>query len=239
MANTFERNSSSVDPVGKNILETVQKADHYNRWIFNLVKPFLYGEIIEISSGIGIFTDLLVQEKYRVTATDYNSDYLNFLSQKHPGLSIFNFDLTANTTPRGILNKFDTAICFNVLEHIAAENQALQNIKNTLKPGGKLIILVPAFRFVYGRLDKNLGHIRRYTKKSLRNSLIRNGFIVKSSRYLNPLGLLGWWINSLLLRNDISGWQIRLFEFFSRPILLLERYISFPFGLSVITIART
>lgn len=234
MANTAQASSSVHDPVGENILETVGKADYYNRWIFNLIKPYLQGEIIEIGSGIGNFTRLLSEHHYKITATDYNQIYLTKLK-----VPTFQFDLTTPSTPRALLNKFDVAICFNVLEHIAVENQALKNIKNTLRPGGKLIILVPAFKFVYGKLDKNLGHVRRYTKTSLYSALMRNGFTVESARYLNPLGLLGWWINSLFKHGTISLWQIKLFELLSRPQLFLEKYLSFPFGLSVMTIAHT
>jgi len=237
MANSTSANSSSLDPVGQNILETVQKAGHYNRWLFSLIKPYLKGEIIEIGSGIGNFTSPLVQQNYQVTATDYNQVYLTNLTQKLSNLKTFNFDLTSVTVPRALLNKFDTAICLNVLEHIAEQNQALQNIYHTLKPGGKLIILVPAFRIAFGKLDINLGHIRRYTQKSLKNALVRNNFTVEKSRYLNPLGLFGWWVNSLLRRSTISPWQIWLFEFLSRPQLFVEKFISFPFGLSVLSTA--
>jgi len=240
MANSSSGNSSSLDPLGKNILETIQKANHYNNWLFNLIKPNLQGEIIDIGAGIGNFTDLLLKDKYSITATDYSQNYLDLLQKQYPKLSTFNFDLTSNSTPRAILNKFDTAICFNVLEHIATENLALQNIRNSLKTGGKLIILVPAFQLAFGKLDRNLGHFRRYTKKSLINTLVRNGYTIENIRYLNPLGLIGWWINGKILhRGTISTWQIMLFEFFSRPILFLEQYIPFPFGLSVIAIART
>lgn len=231
MANPTPHLASISDPVGQNILETVQKADYYNHWTFNLIKPYLQGEIIEIGSGIGNFTTLL--KDYRLTATDYNQNYLAKLT-----VPTFQFDLTCSNTPRALLNKFDIAICFNVLEHIAEQNQALQNIKNTLRPGGKLIILVPAFQFAFGKLDRNLGHFRRYTKKSLNNALIRNGFTIEKSRYLNPLGLIGWWINSLFRHGSVANWQIAVFDLLSRPILFLEQYLSFPFGLSVMTIAR-
>ena len=230
---------SVIDNHGKQILDFMQTAGHYNKWILQLITPYLTGDIIEIGSGTGNFTAMISRKNSRLTATDYNRDYLSLLQKHFPKLQTFYFDLESPRIPMALNQKFDTAICLNVLEHIANESVALKNIFDTLKPGGKLIISVPAFKFAFGRVDRSLGHIRRYTQKSLKNSLIRQGFTVISCRYINFLGLWGWWFNTKILkRNTIYLWQIRLFEIFSRPFLFLENYLPAPMGISVFSLAR-
>ena len=229
----------ALDGFGKQILDTIKTAGHYNQWILKLIAPHLTGDIIEIGSGTGNFTVLISRITSRLTATDYNQEYLDILHRHFPKLQTFHLDLESPRIPMALYQKFDTAVCLNVLEHIANESVALKNIFDTLKPGGKLIISVPAFKFAFGRVDRSLGHIRRYTKKSLKNSLTRHNFSIISCRYFNFLGLWGWWFNTKILkRNTIYPWQIRLFEIFSRPFLFLENYLPAPMGLSVFCLAQ-
>jgi len=229
---------SVADNHGKQILDAMQTAGHYNQWILQLISPYLTGDVIEIGSGTGNFTALISKTTSRLTATDYNQDYLDILHRHFPKLQTFYFDLESPRIPMALNQKFDTAVCLNVLEHIANESVALKNIYDVLKPGGKLIISVPAFKFAFGRVDRSLGHIRRYTKKSLNNSLIRHNFTITSCRYLNFLGLWGWWFNTKILkRNIIYPWQIQIFEILSRPFLFLEKYLPSPMGLSVFCVA--
>lgn len=230
---------SIEDKYGRQILATIKTAGHYNRWILKLIAPDLTGDIIEIGSGTGNFTALISKINSRLTATDYNQEYLDILHRQFPGLQTFYLDLESPRIPMALYQKFDTAVCLNLLEHIANESVALKNIYDTLKPGGKLIISVPAFKFAFGRVDRSLGHVRRYTKKSLKNSLTRHNFTIESIRYLNFLGLWGWWFNTRVLkRNTIYPWQIRVFEILSRPFLFLENYLPALMGLSVFSLAR-
>lgn len=57
-------------------------------------------------------------------------------------------------------NSFDTVICSDVLEHIETHNQALAELLRVAKH--KVIITVPAYGWLYGKYDKDLGHKRRY-----------------------------------------------------------------------------
>jgi SAM-dependent methyltransferase len=63
-------------------------------------------------------------------------------------------------------NFFDAAMAFDVFEHVKDDKAAVREIIRVLKPGGVLVYTAPAFNFLYSAHDKELGHFRRYNKKS-------------------------------------------------------------------------
>src|SRR6185503_9569666 len=72
--------------------------------------------------------------------------------------------------------RLDTVVCSNVLEHIEDDCGSLDAIRALLQPAGRLALLVPALRVLYGTMDEGLGHVRRYTPGELSQKLGRAGF---------------------------------------------------------------
>jgi hypothetical protein len=101
--------------------------------------------------------------------------------------------------------------------------------------------LLPAFESLYGPIDRNLGHFRRYSKRAWGKLAESVGFRVRHSRYFNSLGFLGWWVNARILRRERqSESQIELFDRFLVPVLSrLERMIEPPFGQSIFSVLET
>lgn len=100
-------------------------------------------------------------------------------------------------------------------------------------------MIVPAHRFAFGLLDKNLGHIRRYSKTDLEKKLEEVSFKVEEIKYLNWIGLFGWMINSKILRRTmLPRHQVAIFDRRARPLLFIEKFIKPPFGLSVFVVAQ-
>src|SRR6185436_9726599 len=87
----------------------------------------------------------------------------------------------------------DTAVCLNVLEHIADDRGSLASIHRLLEPGGRLVLLVPAIPAIFGTLDDKLGHFRRYTPRHLRERYAEAGFQMRHIEYFNLAGIAGWW----------------------------------------------
>ena len=69
---------------------------------------------------------------------------------------------------------------------------ALKHMHHVLVPGGRAIVLLPAFEALYGPIDSNLGHFRRYSKAGWRKMAEETGFRVTESRSSNPIGFVGW-----------------------------------------------
>jgi hypothetical protein len=105
-----------------------------------------------------------------------------------------------------------------------------------LRPGGRAVVLVPAFQELFGSLDHELGHRRRYTRSNLSQQMSEAGFQVERAFYFNLVGTFGWWLNARLRKAPrIPVEQLRYFDTLV-PILRLEDRVPLPFGQSVIAI---
>lgn len=227
------------DLVGAKTLEIMGRAKNYNRWLYQMIKPWISQPVAEAGAGTGIFSGLLSADYLRLTALDFNQQYLDQVKNLLPNITTVKFDLQSTQVPESLHQKFQTVIILNVLEHIPDQVQALGNLRQMLRRGGKLIILVPAGSWVYGSLDVHLGHVRRYEIDQLRQLLTRAGFKIIFQRYLNVLGLMGWFINGRLWqRRILPDQQLQVFDIMARPLLWLETRVRFPWGLSILVVAQ-
>ena len=82
----------------------------------------------------------------------------------------------------------DSIACLNVLEHVGDDERALRHMHALLPPGGRAVFIVPAFPSLYGPIDANLGHYRRYSKASWKSLCDSVGFRRVVTRYMNVAG---------------------------------------------------
>ena len=131
--------------------------------------------------------------------------------------------------------RLDTVYCVNVLEHIEDDVAALKTFKDAIVPGGHVLIYVPAVQAAYGPLDAELGHHRRYSKRTLAAAFAAAGLDLIRLRYANAIGLIGWMYNARVTKTRHHSLdQVRLFERFVAPWALpLERMIPPPLGSSL------
>jgi SAM-dependent methyltransferase len=191
--------SPPPDPdVGVNTLEAFEDAHRYNEWICERANSAIGERVLEVGSGIGnIVSEVLSRGHVKsMVATDLQASSLATLQDRlgHDERLTCEVWNAEDPPPQTLLvEKFDTVICSNVLEHIKDHEQALQNIKQVLKPNGKLVLLVPANPAIFSGLDEDLGHFRRYTEDELRRVLGVAGYKIHSMIHHNLVGALGWW----------------------------------------------
>lgn len=221
---------------GAQTLESMSQAVWYNRWTLNKFKKYLTGEILEVGCGIGNFTGSLTGY-HQVWAIDIDPNYIR-KTKAHGGIKV---GLGNIETAKYFFGnrQFDSVVCLNVLEHIDKDKLALKNLYRLLRKGGVLVLLVPAHPFLYGEIDKSIGHFRRYDKPQIGNKLKEAGFSTIFSRRLNFLGGIGWWIAGKILgENKVSGGKVGVFNILAPIILPLEDLIEPPLGTSILTVAR-
>ncbi len=200
------------DPTGFRTLQIISGARHFNKWMYQTIHPYLKGNVLEIGSGIGNISAFAINDGFTITLSDYNDEYCSFLENKyshHPAVKdIIRIDLQhphfAKTHP-SLQEKFDTVYLLNVIEHLENDEAAISNCRFMLKQGGNLVILVPAYPFLYCRLDRELGHLRRYTLKSLTELFAVDKFKVIHRQYFNFFGLAGWFVFGKLLGKKLIG----------------------------------
>jgi SAM-dependent methyltransferase len=134
----------------------------------------------------------------------------------------------------------DTIICVNVLEHIEDNVMTLKNMHDIMVEGGKLLLLVPALKLLYGEIDRFHNHYRRYSRFELIDKLNKSGFKIIDNYYMNSTGIFGWFYDTIILRRqEHTSKHVMFFDRFIVPWLSrLERLKRPPIGLSLIVIAE-
>lgn len=229
------------DVIGHRTLQHLSRAKSFNRWLIEKIEPHLQEPILEIGAGIGNLTEVLAEKKYKTTATDINPDYIEVLSKKFsiPASTITINKLDLNQFDSSVLPKYKTILLVNVIEHVADYKMALLNISALLDKNGKIIVLVPAYKWLYNPLDKNLGHHKRYDKREITEELKNQGFKIIKTQSFNVMGILGWFFwGSLLRKKQLSQSVINAYEKTMPINRMAERLFKSKIGLSIITIAQ-
>jgi len=214
-------------------LETLSQAGDYYKWLASRMRPFIRGKALEIGAGIGNFARWA-----RESADEYHvSDIDQRLAQKLTGEfdRVLCWDIF---TPFPDDEQYDTVIILNVVEHLEDDEKALQCLHARIRPGGHLVLMVPAMRFLFGTMDESFGHFRRYTKGSISRLIKTAGFSMMKCEYVNVIGMFGWFLYGRILKRKNLPQQLCGRFNLVIPLLKLERPLAYFMGLSVIAIAK-
>src|SRR5262249_17893255 len=132
------------DDPGFTTLRRVEVLRRYNRFLWDLVRPFVGRRILEIGSGTGLMTRYLSGHG-ELTATDVDPQYVDLLQRTFshsPNVQVRHLDLAKLATDGIPQQHFDTIVCSNVLEHIEDDGGALTAMRDVLVPGGRVVLIV-------------------------------------------------------------------------------------------------
>lgn len=221
------------------VLEDLSDAVNYQRWLADLVRPYLGDDPLEIGSGIGDYAALWLPDVRHFTATEADPQRLVALKTRFahdPKVTVRELLLPAPQTAT-----HSSIVALNVWEHIDDHVGALRSAMDLLRPGGRIVLIVPAFEAAMSRFDREIGHVRRYTRASLGEALSSAGLEIEQLRYVNPMGLISWYVVCKLLRQrPKNGVMLRTYDRFAVPALRkAEQGRQPPFGQSVFAVART
>jgi hypothetical protein len=108
-----------------------------------------------------------------------------------------------------------------------------------LKPGGHLLVFVPALQWLYSDFDKHVGHFRRYAREALAADARAAGFDVEKARYFDAAGVMPWYIHFVLLRRSMGAGSVSLYDKVAVPATrFLERIVTPPIGKNILMVAR-
>ncbi|HEX7724160.1 MAG TPA: class I SAM-dependent methyltransferase [Candidatus Paceibacterota bacterium] len=199
--------------------------------------------ILDIGCGTGALMKEL-ESRGTVAGTDYSESALEFCRSR--GITnVKQADIVALPYAD---NSFDVAILFDVLEHIKDDAAALREIKRILKPGGRVLIAVPAFMFLWGANDIDVHHFRRYTLPRLKQEINGSGMKAERMSYYNFFLFIPIATVLVLMRifglNAGPGQEIHgtipnkiLYAIFHAESVLL-RHMNYPFGISILAVAQ-
>ncbi|MGI9175588.1 MAG: class I SAM-dependent methyltransferase, partial [Rhodothermales bacterium] len=160
-------------------------------------------------------------------------------------------DVAAGVLPEPIPfedERFDLIAMLDVLEHVADDRAALVNLRARLKPGGRLLLTVPAYMFLWSRHDEINHHHRRYVRDELATRVREAGYHVRYASYFNTLlfpFVLGIrTLNNLLGRDEGSDLAMPspLVNKLLTRVFASERHLvprtALPLGVSILLVAQ-
>ena len=205
-------------------------------------------DILEIGSGTGANLDLLA-EFGDVVALEMKAEAIA-LAEKRLGGAGRHVTMRQGRCPEdlsSLTQQFDLICLFDVLEHIEQDTVSLARLALLLKPGGKLMLTVPAYQWMWGPHDVHVHHKRRYSKQVLLGRCANAGLSISRISHFNtllfPLAVLGRMFEKITGKNTQAT---RLppgpVNALLRRVFALERHLlprmQLPFGLSLLLLAQ-
>jgi SAM-dependent methyltransferase len=220
------------------VLEDLRGARQYRRWLVRLVAPYLGEHPIEFGSGTGDYAAELAPGRAGYTATEPDPHRFAGLADRFAGDPVVRVRRLG--LPTGQTGDHSAAVMFNVLEHIEDDVAALRSTARLVRPGGAVVVFVPAFNAAMSRFDRLIGHHRRYTRRTLGAALTAAGLRIDQLRYVNSVGLVSWFLLMRCARMiPRDGPALRCYDAtVIRSVAWVERFVRPPFGQSVLAVAR-
>ena len=223
-------------------LREAAESPRYQAWLASYFAPYLQGTVLEHGAGTGLLSHAMLEKGgFRMVLTEPEPHLVDVLRRRfesHPLVEIFLGTVEGyfKRHGAGIVN---TIVSSNVLEHVPDDEHCLSVMFELLRPGGVLGLYVPARPELYGEVDREVGHQRRYRRRELKQKLERSGFEIVSLHYRNLIGALPWWISGRLLKKrKLNTASIRIFDSFVFPVSRkLEDLLPPPYGLNLMAIA--
>ena len=242
--NTFSY--KEVDTEGHETLDVIAEAENFNRWMYSTIKPYCKGRVLEVGSGVGNISAFFIQDGFKIYLTDIRDNYCAELKRKFSAepnvIGVENIDLVDadfDTKYKHHLGSFDTVFALNVIEHIENDGLAIANCKKLLTQNGNLIILVPAYQWLYNNFDKELYHYRRYTAKRMSALFTKSEIPVVRSFYFNTFGIAGWYFSGKMMKKKIIPRnQMRFYNAIISIAKWLDYVVLQRIGLSAIVVGK-
>jgi SAM-dependent methyltransferase len=235
--------AAPADTYAGHDLEVLSGMTHYYSWIMDHFAPFARGRTIEYGAGTGNVSAKLRPFVDRLDLIEPSPRLLPHLRDRFRGddaVTVHQANLEAHVASVPPAS-YDCAVLVNVLEHIADDAGALRALFRILKPGGSLLMFVPALPFLFSRLDSYYGHYRRYRRDALARLAGDAGFEAREARYLDLLGVAPWWLlNTVGGSVTFNPSLVRLYDRFGVPLTrAVERALGTPpIGKNVLLTAR-
>ena len=216
------------------------EARNYRKYEYETVAPHVGRSLLEIGSGLGHFSEQFAGRLDYLAVSDNDPYCVGELRKRYADnddVEVIDLELPAEIDIR---QKVDTVVMMNVLEHIKDDVQALRDLASVTLPGGRIVIWVPGYMQLYGDFDRKVGHVTRYTPKTLAATVTGAGLAIETLKPINFLGGIAWWV---AVRRGGAGYpDPKLVKIYDRTVVpltrLIERFVRPPFGQTVFCVAR-
>jgi len=198
-------------------LETFKLARNWKSYWASVLAPHVRGAVLEVGAGAGANIPYLLNPRVtRFLGLEPDGRLFATMARETssagPPAVGARQGMMADLPPG---ERFDTIVYLDVLEHIEQDRQEVADAASLLNPGGRLVVLAPAFQQLYSEFDRAVGHYRRYTTATL-TALAPPTLTLVAARYLDAFGACLSGANRLLLSKSMPS---------EANILLWDRWI--------------
>jgi 2-polyprenyl-3-methyl-5-hydroxy-6-metoxy-1,4-benzoquinol methylase len=245
---------SSTDNYAKGMVnygeEQVDCTPEYDHFQYSLFREYIQNRVLEVGAGDGRITALAMgndrlQELVALEPSPHFARLFHRRISPDPRVTLLQKETGALRPTH--LDYFDCVFSVHVMEHIENDRQFVEDMLAMTKPGGVVVILVPALQWLYSNFDRTIGHFRRYDKSIIRQ--LTKGLDVEIERmfYNNMLGVVASLVVVKMRRLDYQRKQnkttfFRLYSLYSKYLVpavqVAESIVPVPFGLNLTVILR-
>lgn len=222
-------------------LDALAEARNYYAWVLKQFEPYLGPHTIEVGAGIGTFSEFLLRSPAvsKLTAIEPAANTFPHLEQRFAGEPRVEARKGYLSAHRGSLAG-DAIVAVNVMEHVSDDEAFARDALASVRPGGHLLLFVPALPAIFGTLDVAFEHHRRYTRRTLSKVIENGGWKMVRISYMNMPGIAAWFTAGRILRKTtIAARDARAYDRFVVPWLSrLESIVEPPIGSNLLAIAR-
>ncbi|MBA3013770.1 MAG: class I SAM-dependent methyltransferase [Proteobacteria bacterium] len=159
-------------------------------------------KVLELGCGSCLVGGWLVQVGFDIVASDRDSAFIDFLP---PGVSPLVFDLTRDDVLPDQFGTFDAVVLGDVIEHLQDPVSALRRARDFLRPGGCVVVTVPALQSLWSEYDEQSMHVKRYERDMLQEELREAGFFESRVNYFMFIPALLLYVQRRLVLNKRSA----------------------------------
>lgn len=137
------------------------------------------GSVLEIGAGTGYVAETLIRHGFRMSIGEIHDLGIRYIRERLPECQAYQFDMRRPP----FREQFDTVCLFDVLEHMEDDESCVRGLSSLLRPGGRVVLTVPAYSFLWCQEDVVSRHYRRYSAGELSGLFSRCGFKMVYSSY--------------------------------------------------------
>jgi SAM-dependent methyltransferase len=219
-------------------LDLFAKVHNWKSYWFQQIRPFLFGDTLEVGAGMGTNTRFLgAGVKGKFVCLEPDPQLAARLTKAVEKEGHTQFEIVCGTLPALENRLFDTILYIDVLEHIQDDRNELLAAASHLRAGGHLIVLSPAHQSLFSPFDAAIGHFRRYSISMLRD-ISPASLQLKRLRYLDCVGLAASSANRLMLRQAMpTAAQLAFWDGWMVPVSrVLDKVVFHRFGKTVFAV---
>ena len=217
--------------------ERFEKANFWIKYTIFKIRKYLKDDILEVGAGWGSFTKSYMKNLNSITLTDTDDDNFNILNKNFFGEKKIK---VLKSLTKDINKKFNSIIYLNVLEHIEEDKLEIETALEKLNNGGYLVILVPAHQKMYSKLDKAVGHFKRYDMDFFKKNHFKNAKIVKL-HFLDILGYLLYHLNKTFFKDETYPSNLKIFiwdKIFTPVTIIIDYLTGYKFGKNILCVYK-